>query len=359
MKHALIVGCSGIVGFPLSKHLLLQGDWKVTGIARNNYDHKPRALNLICCDLLDDKDAKKKLEELSDVTHLFYVIWVSKQGEEEVTVNVKMFENVMQLVRQHKTLKYVYLQTGTKYYGMNLGPEKGMIRPFRESNCRLKLPNFYYPLEDSLIENAASSSWTYNICRPPCIIGFAAKTVMNFGLSLAVYACILKELGKPLLYPYSEASFNALREFADARLLVQFISWMSNHPVSNQEFNLSNGDYYRMAELWPKIASYFGMQSKLSEKPFNVVEYMADKDHVWSKIVSQHSLKKYLLHEVGTWDFFQQMLSREWDECSLLQKAVRYGWTEQVDTYQSFVSFFDSLKNNKIIPRFNESTTAE
>jgi nucleoside-diphosphate-sugar epimerase len=348
------------VGFPLSKHLLLQGDWKVTGIARNKYDHKPARLNLINCNLLDEESIKEKLGNLCDITHLFYVVWVSRESEEEAaSVNSKMFENLIQLLRQFNTLQYVYLQTGTKYYGMHVGPEKGMIRPYRESDPRLKMPNFYYPLEDYLVKTATESSLTYNIGRPPCVLGFAAKNAMNFGLSLAVYACVLKELGKPLLYPCSEASFNAFREFVDAKLLVEFIFWMTNHPTSNQAFNISNGDYYCMAELWPKLANYFGMESKLADQPFNLVEYMKKKGHVWDKLVSDNGLKKYSLDEIGTWDFLQLMLSREWDECSLLQKATRYGWKEQIDTHESFISFFDSLKNHNIIPKFEKAVSTE
>jgi hypothetical protein len=35
---------------------------------------------------------------------------------------------------------------------------------------------------------------------------------------------------------------------------------------ANNAFNIQNGDYTRMQQLWPKLAEYFGMEWKMAGK---------------------------------------------------------------------------------------------
>jgi nucleoside-diphosphate-sugar epimerase len=360
-KHALIVGSSGIVGHPLAQRLLLQPEWKVTGIARRGYEHKPEGLNLITCDITSREDCENSLGNLNDITHVFYVIWVNtKDDETNCSVNRKIIQNILSVVQKASPgLVYFYLQTGTKHYGNWVGPEKGQITPAREDLPRLKAPMFYYDLEDVLFSENKGKSWTYNIARPATIVGWSARTQMNLGVTLAVYATILKETGQPLIFPYSEKAYNATREFTDSQLLCDFILWMTpelkqKKLVANEAFNLVNGDYLRMKQLWPKIAEYFGMEAKLADTPTSVQELMKDKDEVWDRIVAKHQLKKYRLEDLGTWEFMHQTLSREFDELTLVQKAVAAGFKAQRKTDVLFENFFDGLKSLKVIPETQE-----
>jgi len=191
---------------------------------------------------------------------------------------------------------------------------------------------------------------------------------MNLGMTIAVYAHVLKELKQPLIFPYSEKAYHALREFTDSRLLVKFIEWMAPDDirkgtyqkklVHNEAFNLNNGDYYRMEQLWPKIANYFGMEAKLADKPTTVYDLMKGKEEVWDRVVQKHNLKQHKMQDLVTWDFFHGTLSREFDELTLMQKAVRAGFTEQINTDTMFVNFFDGLKNGNIIPAERSSQQA-
>jgi len=361
-KHALIVGSSGIIGFPLSQQLLLRSDWKISGVARKDYEHRPKEVDLVACDVTNEQDCEAKLSKLKGITHIFYVTWVSRPTEEEnCKVNSKMLQNVLTYVQKgDHNLKYVYLQTGTKHYGNWVGPEKGQRTPAREEDPRLTFPIFYYDQEDVLFKEHQGKSWTWNIARPPTIIGFTTKTVMNLGMTIAVYASVLKEMGQPLIFPYSKQAYRATREFVDSRLLCKAIEWMAPDDIrkvnsnrklaANEAFNIHNGDYYRMENLWPEIAQYFGMEAKLADKPTTVHEIMKGKDEIWDQVVKKHNLKQYKLQDLVTWDFFHQTLSREFDELTLVQKVVRAGFHEQINTETMYVNFFDGLKNSRIIP---------
>jgi nucleoside-diphosphate-sugar epimerase len=369
VKHALIIGSSGIIGFPLSEYLLLCRDWKVTGVARKDYEHRPERLNLFRCDVSDDSDVKK-LAELKDVTHLFYVLWVpGKSEEEQCKVNKRVFQNVLTTIQQgSKNLQYVYLQTGNKHYGMHMGPTKGMIVPFKEENARLPIPNFYYDQEDVLFKEAQGKSWSWNIVRPPSIVGFTLGTPMNIGMCLGVYATIMKELGQPLIFPYGEQAWVSHREFVDAKVVCKFIAHLAPREVhdrkllcpitANEIFNISNGDYYTPQTLWPKLADYFGMPFKLAEKPFKAAESMKDKEDVWNRVVQKYNLKKVPYKNLVNWEFMDLCLGRPWNEATIIQKAVKSGFTELESTESMFVNFFDGLTNMNIIPRNGSKLTA-
>jgi nucleoside-diphosphate-sugar epimerase len=365
MKKCLIIGSSGIVGYPLSKHLILHNDWKVYGVARKDYDSRPKEVELVICDISSEESCMQKLASLEGITHIFYVTWSPKGSEEEqAKSNKKMFQNVLQAVQKKsaETLVYVYLQTGTKYYGVHVGPEKGLNTPVHEDVPRLDMPNFYYDQEDFLVSESKGKNWTWNICRPPTIIGYTQGTAMNFGVSLAVYAVLMKEMGNQLIWPYSQKAYSSLREFADVSVLCQFILFLApdeykkgtyvKKPQNGQAFNIHNGDYVRMKQVWPKVAEYFGMEAKVADKPFSVQEFMKDKDDQWNKVVAKYNLRKQSLKDLATWDFFDFTLGREWDELSVIQKAVKNGFTGQMDNVGMFVNFFDGLSNFNVIPKY-------
>jgi len=252
-----------------------------------------------------------------------------------------------------KQLSHIYLQTGTKYYGMDQGPKVGYTTPVKEGHPRMKQPMFYYGLEDMLASFCQNSKnkTTWTVLRPPGVIGYSTSTKMNFATSLAVYALILKEMGKPLVFPYTKEAFHALREFVDVQLLCQAIEHVSTSPACvNQAFNITNGDFERMENIWQKIGSYFGMEATLAEKPFDMVQFMKDKETVWQRIVEREGLEKTKLSEITTFDFLQTQMQREFDEMSNISKISEYGFRKTVDTDDCLLGFFESLRCRNIIP---------
>jgi len=355
MKHALIVGCSGIVGLPLSKLLLLDSTWKVSGIARHDFQLRPKDLELLECDVLDVVSLKKCLspEKVACVTHLFVTSWVGKPDpKEEVEVNRKLLENVLRIVSERcSNLQYVYLQTGTKYYGVHLGESKGMVNPAKEDSPRLKEPIFYYPQEDLLAEKAKENNWRYAINRPPMILGTGLKISMNFPQTLAVYATIMKELGEPLVFPYSNKSYHSIKDYCNTRILTRAIVWEAENPHCNGEaFNVTNGDYLQAKQLWDHAGKYFKMQTKVAEKPFRVVDFMKDKGDVWKKIVEKYHLLNTTLDEVATFDFMDNFFACDWDTMCITSKLRRFGFEETLDSLEGFSLVFDSLQNLHLIP---------
>ena len=87
---ALIVGVTGIVGIPLAQQLI-DKQWKVYGISRRNADYIPSGVKHIALDVTKREDCEKQLKELTDVTHVFFVVWVNCGPEKEnCKVNKKL-----------------------------------------------------------------------------------------------------------------------------------------------------------------------------------------------------------------------------------------------------------------------------
>ena len=87
---------------------------------------------------------------------------------------------------------------GTKYYGQHLGPFK---TPAKEDDPRPPIQHFYYDQQDLLMRLRQGKAWSYSTTRPHVICGFALGNPLNIISILAVYATILREMGKPLTFP--------------------------------------------------------------------------------------------------------------------------------------------------------------
>ena len=77
---------------------------------------------------------------------------------------------------------------------------------------------------------------------------------MNFAVSLALYACIQKEKGQPLIFPGNEVTWHAIVDHSDASNNARFQLWSStSDKIQSEEFNINNGDEVKIRTLWPKI----------------------------------------------------------------------------------------------------------
>ena len=258
---ALVVGASGIVGNNLARHLRA-GGWQVHGLAR-----RPSAMEGVtplAADLLDPASLRAALRGLHP-TDVFLSVWLRQDTEaENIRINRAMVRNVLDALSPAGSVKHVALVTGLKHY---LGPfeayGKGKLpaTPFREDQPRLDLENFYYAQEDEVFAAAARDGFGWSVHRPHTIIGYAVGNAMNMGVTLAAYATICRETGRPFLFPGSAAQWNGLTDMTDARLLARHLEWAATTPAArDQAFNVVNGDVFRWSWMWTRLAGWFGLQ---------------------------------------------------------------------------------------------------
>src|SRR5262245_34587734 len=252
-RHGLVLGGLGVIGRTLVEHLSGLPDWEVTAVSRREPDFDTRA-RYLSVDLLDADACRRELGALAGVTHLFYAAYQARPTRaEEVEPNLAMLVNAVDAVEPGSPLlSHVSLMQGGKAYGCHLGPFR---TPAKESDPRHLPPNFYYDQEDFLRSRQQGKSWTWSALRPEAVCGFALGNPMNIAMVIAVYATISQALRLPLRFPGKEDAYSALYQVTDADLLAHATVWAATTPAcANEVFNITNGDYFRWANLWPAFA---------------------------------------------------------------------------------------------------------
>jgi nucleoside-diphosphate-sugar epimerase len=352
-KTALIVGVTGIVGGNLADLLIAQKDWTVYGIARHPSQRK--GLLPISVDLQDRTAVADALRDLKP-THIYLTTWLRQPTEaENIRVNAGMVRNVLDAVSNAKSVQHVALVTGLKHY---LGPfeayGKGALpaTPFREEQPRLDLENFYYAQEDEVFAAAERDGYRWSIHRPHTIIGYALGNAMNMGTTLAVYASICKEQGKPMVFPGSSVQWNSLTDMTDARLLAKHLLWASTTPVAqNQAFNVVNGDVFRWKWMWNRLADWFGVRAaQLEGEGIPLERQLADSAPAWKQIVAKHGLvEDDFARLVSAWHTDAD-LGRPVEVVTDMSRSRKLGFTEYQPTDESFFDLFQRLRDARLIP---------
>ncbi len=349
---ALVVGASGIVGSNLARHLKA-GGWQVHGLAR-----RPSAMEGVtplAADLLDPASLRAALRGLHP-TDVFLSVWLRQDTEaENIRINRAMVRNVLDALSPAGSVKHVALVTGLKHY---LGPfeayGKGKLpaTPFREDQPRLDLENFYYAQEDEVFAAAARDGFGWSVHRPHTIIGYAVGNAMNMGVTLAAYATICRETGRPFLFPGSAAQWNGLTDMTDARLLARHLEWAATTPVArDQAFNVVNGDVFRWSWMWTRLAGWFGLQpAPFPGEGVPLERQLADAAPIWSEIARRHDLRVSDLSRIISAWHTDADLGRPIEVVTDMSKSRKLGFREYQATDDSFFDLFAMLRDERIIP---------
>ena len=349
-KTAVVFGASGIVGRNLAERLIAS-NWNVIAVSRHAHKDLPGS-KAIACDLTDTAMSRKALEEAAGATHAFLCNWSRRENEtENCRVNALLVRNALEPLG---SLRHAALVTGLKHY---MGPfesyaSKPLETPFHEDMPRMPGDNFYYSQEDVLFELAEKHGFNWSVARPHTIIGYAPGGAMNMGTSLAIYAVIARETGIPFVFPGSAQSYNGLVDMTDARLLASHLEWEATDPrAANKAFNVVNGDYFRWRNMWPRIAGYFGVPEAPYPGAPDPLEFrLKDIGGEWAKIVKKHGLRTDPIAKLAPWWHVDIDLLRTMECVTDMSRSRKLGYLEYQNTWDAFVSLFERLRVEKIIP---------
>lgn len=373
--HILVVGATGIAGSAFLRHSLGKpglgpigeggkGDtpsladdnpvigktggypapdnWQYTGLTRNSsVESKHPQLECVHVDILEDCTP---LHSLNNITHVVFAGFVPESdAARQLALNTALLQNCLNALKQCP-LEQVILLQGMKYYGSHNGRFR---TPAREDDERLEEPHYYYAQQD--IAEASGIAWT--CLRPHVVCGTTSiGTPQNILSVVGCYAALSKSLNRPLHWPGSEASFNALNQATDATLLAQSIVWALQAPSArNMAFNVTNGDFFRWSHLWPKVAELFDASSG-GCKPQLLQESMVDMGAQWEKLVQEHNLKPYELARICDWSFADYILKTEWDVMASTIKIREAGFTACMDTEQMYLRHLSEMQRLHILP---------
>jgi nucleoside-diphosphate-sugar epimerase len=353
-RIALIVGASGIIGSNLARELLASG-WMTYGLSRNPKNDLP-GLRPVAADLLDPASLQTALADVAP-THVFITSWMRQDTEtENIRVNSALVRNILAALSPKHSVQHVALVTGLKHY---LGPfdayaTGGLLppTPLREEQPRLNIDNFYYAQEDEVYAAAARDGFTWSIHRPHTIIGQAVGNLMNMGTTLAVYASICKETGRPFQWPGSQAQWNGLSDVTDARIIAKQLVWAATTEAAhNEAFNIVNGDYFRWSWLWPRLAAWFGVEAVGFDGTVHPLEEaMAGDAPLWREMAARYQLTEAELSRLASPWHTDLDLGRPIEVMTDMSKSRKLGFTVYQSTEESFFDLFAQLRADRLIP---------
>jgi nucleoside-diphosphate-sugar epimerase len=350
-RVALIAGSTGISGLNLATLLAQQEDWTVYGLARRPL---PSAgVKPVAADLLHPAQLRGAIGDLG-VTHAFFATWLRQENERKnCEVNGAMLINLLDALN-NSPLQHVSLVTGGKTYFGSFEDSGNfeVTTPFREEQPRKTGLNFYYTQEDILFERAHQRNFTWNVHRPNTIIGYAVGNAMNMGTTLAVYASICKETGRPFVFPGSPTHYHGVSDMTDARMLAKQMIWAVATPAAeNQAFNITNGDLFRWNWMWEQLAQFFGLEAApYPGHAMPLQEQMKEAGPVWDRIVAKYRLKPHSVHELAPWWHTDADLGRTFETFADRSKSRALGFVEFQKTTISFFDLVERLRGERIIP---------
>jgi nucleoside-diphosphate-sugar epimerase len=353
-KTALVVGASGIGGSNLVDELIDKG-WTVYGLARRPLEGVS-ALRAVAADLLDPASLEKALADVVP-THVFITAWMRQATEvENIRVNGAMVRNVLAALAPKKSVRHVSLVTGLKHY---LGPFEAYASagtlpetPLREEQPRLAIENFYYEQENEVFAAAARDGFSWNVHRPHTVIGKAVGNAMNMGTTLAVYASICKETGRPFQWPGSAAQWQGLSDVTDAHQLAKQLVWAAETDAAhNTAFNIVNGDMFRWQWLWGRLANWFGIEAAGFDGTIRPLETeMAGDEALWREMAQRHGLVEPDLKKLASAWHTDLDLGRPIEVMTDMARSRQLGFTGYQVTEDSFTGLFAQLRAEKLIP---------
>lgn len=410
MPAALVTGATGILGREI---VMALGEDKKTwpnvyALSRSQKLEWPSNVKSQHLDL--QSSAQDMAKELGDIKpeYIFFAAYLAKDSEEEATkVNGAMLENFLEAIKisgASKSVKRVILTTGAKQYGVHFGIPK---QPMEESDHWLadsdRPPNFYYKQQQTLAQKGKEQGWDWVVTYPNDVIGVAKGNFMNLATSLGIYCAVTKEMGQELMWPGSPDFYTKFDCFTSSRLHAKFNLWAAldgGKKVSNQAFNVVNGDVESWQNMWPRLAAKFGIkvpermftaeeeQGKIDEKTGSVMKLMerppiaefaaerglkstrytkqsrveqkidlikwsqrSDVKAAWDKLAKRDGLE-HDAFEKATWGFLGFVFGRNYDIVISMNKARKAGWTGYESTADSLQTAMDELVGERVLPPF-------
>jgi nucleoside-diphosphate-sugar epimerase len=351
-KVAVVVGALGVIGRYIVERLLAEADWQVVGLSRRAAADGPRYRH-IPVDLIDAAACGARLADVTDATHVFYAAFQPAHGAaagyaSNIAPNRDMLVNALTAIAQTSpALTRVVLVTGTKYYGSHLGPFR---TPARESDPRHMPPDYYFDQIDWLSQFQRGKAWDWVELRPQTLCGFAPGTAMSILPAIAVYAAVSKELGLPLRFPGKPGAYGAIYQVTESSHFAEAALWAATEPsCALQAFNITNGDYFRWRNLWPRIAEVFDMPVG-EPQTISLTEHMAGMGPLWRAMAERHGLKPFGWSELVAWPFADYVFGCDWDVMSDVTKSRRFGFHDVVDTEEMFGRLLSRFRHERIVP---------
>lgn len=346
--NVVIAGAHGTVGNSLVKSFLDRPGTNVTTISRRRV--KVDGCRHLAIDLLDPQALQASQAVLQQCEFLVFAARApGRDAAHEAEVNLSMLRNLVCAVDGPRTkLQRTVLIHGTKWYGCHVGPYR---IPASEGDLRGPRPLFYFDQYDWLAQRRSGRDWSMATLRPHTVWGYSEGTPNNLVTLVAAYASLQRARGLPLHFPGPEATYRKQSQGTDAGLLGEGAVWACTSPnAANSDFNLTNGDTFSWASLWPRIAEAFGMTvGEPGQCTF--ASAFGEAQTVWQDLHCRHSLAHPRLADIASPAYGDGLFACTWDDVSSTEAARAAGWTQALSSEETLLRILDALRRDRIVPQ--------
>lgn len=119
----------------------------------------------------------------------------------------------------------------------------------------------------------------------------------------------------------------------------------------NEAFNVVNGDVFRWQWMWGRIADWFGVEAVPFDGTMRPLEQqMAAGTEAWRDIADRHDLIEPDLNRLASPWHTDADLGRPIEVVTDMSKSRRLGFTGYQPTDDAFISLFEKLRAERLIP---------
>ena len=193
----------------------------------------------------------------------------------------------------------------------------------RETDPRHMPPDFYFDQIDWLADFQRGKNWSFIELRPQTLCGFAPGTADEHP---ARHRGLRRDLqGAWPAAAFSRQARRLRRDLPGDRVVAlrQCRLWAATEPRCGHEaYNITNGDYFRWHNVWPKLAAVFDM--KVGEvRTISLTQHMADKARLWAQLDRRSTASRRTpIDQLVAWPFADYVFARDWDVMSDVTKSA-------------------------------------
>ncbi len=199
---------------------------------------------------------------------------------------------------------------------------------------------------------AARDGFGWSVHRPHTIIGYAVGNAMNMGVTLAVYASLCRETGRPFRFPGSRVQWNCLTDMTDARLLARHLEWAATtrrratrrSTWSTATSSAGNG----CGAGWPNGSGWSQRRSPARSRRWNSNSPTRRRSGPTSR--ARHGLAEPDLVRLASAWHTDADLGRPIEVVTDMSKSRRLGFLDYQPTEDAFFDLFTRLRQERIIP---------
>lgn len=344
-KHVLIAGSSGILGRAAVQTFENAG-WDITTLSRS--DNSDTLNDHVAADLLEPESLKAGTHYFKTVTHLVYTaLKPNSDPAASADENAAMLENLVAALRSADApLERIIFIQGGKVYGAQFGVYK---TPARESDSRHFPPNLYFRHEDFAISlQSEGIKWT--ALRPDIIIGHSLGSPMNLGNLIGVYGTLCRETGTAMQFPGPEAAYrNALVNITSAEVIAEAALWAAQQGADGA-YNITNGDIFRWAHVWPRLADFFGIEAG-EPQPISLAQRVPALSSVWRSVAQNNGLIEPDVNRIALGSFGDFIFHVQNDAIFDVTKARQAGFTGMTrHSDDVLIEHLENMRRLRLIP---------